>query len=272
MINRDYQLLVLDIDGTVINSSKKLTDKTKNAIIRLQKEGVRVVLASGRPPKGVYSIAEELEINKFGNYVLAFNGAKIIELSTRQCIYEKKLPRHIPRRLWEDVKEYGLGLVAYAEDTLIAGTMPDKYMQQEQKICQMPIEYHADFKKYMDFQVNECLITGCVEELETIEPILTTKYFHETQIFHSESCFLEVVPKNVDKAFGLKHLLQILGISREDMICCGDSFNDVTMLRHAGVGVAMANAPKEVQLIADYVTTNDNNHDGIVEVIERFWG
>ena len=82
----DYNLLVLDIDGTVTNSQKKVLPKTKEAILNLQKQGVPVAIASGRPTRGIVNIAEELEFEKYGSYVLAFNGARIVNWRTKECI------------------------------------------------------------------------------------------------------------------------------------------------------------------------------------------
>lgn len=267
----NYRLLVLDIDGTVTNSEKKVLEKTREAIIDLQKRGVSVAIASGRAPKGVFSIAEELKLHCFGNYILSFNGAKIIKFKTRECIYEKCLPLHIPGRLWQDAQKYQLGLLTYSDNILIAGTEPDKYMNLESKISDMPIEFHENFQRYVNFPVNGCLLTGDPHDIEVLEPVFAHKYFHETEVFRSEPCFLEVVPKNVDKAYSLQHLLNILGIRREEMVCCGDSFNDITMVQLAGVGVAMANAQERLKLVANYVTEKDNDHDGIAEVIEKFF-
>ncbi|MGN0157803.1 MAG: Cof-type HAD-IIB family hydrolase [Brotaphodocola sp.] len=266
-----YKLLVLDIDGTVTNSDKKILPKTRQAIIDLQEKGVAVAIASGRAPKGVFSIAEELELHRFGNYILSFNGARIINFQTRECVYEKYLPLHIPGRLWSDAMKYQLGILTYADDVIIAGTEPDSYMELESRISNMPIVYNKNFRTDVRFPVNGCLLTGEPEMIETLEPVFTRRYFHETEIFRSEPCFLEVVPKNVDKAYSLKHLLGILGIRREETVCCGDSFNDISMIQFAGTGVAMANGQEKLKRLADYVTENDNDHDGIAEVIEKFF-
>ncbi|MCI6005190.1 MAG: Cof-type HAD-IIB family hydrolase [Blautia sp.] len=267
----NYKLLVLDIDGTVTNSDKKVLEKTRKAIIGLQEKGVSVAIASGRAPKGVFSIAKELELHRFGNYILSFNGAKIINFQTRECVYEKYLPLHIPGRLWKDALEYQLGILTYTDDVLIAGTQPDPYMALEARISDMPIEFHENFQAGISSPVNGCLLTGDPENIEALEPVFVRKYFHETEIFRSEPCFLEVVPKNVDKAYSLKHLLEILGISREETVCCGDSFNDITMVQYAGLGVAMANAQEKLKHVANYITEHDNDHDGIAEVIEKFF-
>lgn len=266
-----YKLLVLDIDGTVTNSKKQVTEKTKNAILDLQKRGIPVAIASGRAPQGVYSIAKTLEFDKFGSYIMPFNGARIINFKTKECIYSKTLPLHLPARLWKDAVENGIGIVTYDQDEVVAGTKPDKYMLLEAKIAGLPIAYHEDFKNYVDFPVNKCLMTGEPEDLEALEPVFAQKYFHEAQIFRSEPYFLEATPKNVDKAYCLKHLLGLLGIEREEMVCCGDGFNDISMIQFAGLGVAMANAQDKVKAVADYITICDNNHDGIAEVIEKFF-
>lgn len=266
-----YKLLVLDIDGTVTNSQKEVTKKTKEAIVRLQERGIPVAIASGRPPQGVYKVAEELEFQKFGSYILPFNGARILNYKTRECVYEKTLPPRLPAKLWKDAKEYGIGIITYRGDEIISGTAPDSYMEIEGKINSIPIIYREDFGTYVDFPVNKCLLTGKPEDLEALEPVFAQKYVHEAQVFRSEPYFLEVTPKNVDKAYCLRHLLEILGIKREEMVCCGDGFNDLSMIQFAGLGVAMANAQEAVKEVADYITEQDNDHDGIAEVIEKFF-
>lgn len=267
----NYELLVLDIDGTVTNSGKEVMARTCGEVIRVQEQGVRVVLASGRPPEGIYPIARKLQMDRFDSYILAFNGGKIIHLGTEACIFERRLPAHIPKRLWRDALEYGVGMAAYGAGVILAGTAPDKYLKFEASISQMPIEYRKNLGAEEKLEVNQCVLTGDPDVLERIEPVLFGRYFHEAQIFHSEPFYLEVSPKNVDKAYGLKHLLRVLGISREKMVCCGDSYNDIRMLQYAGMGVAMKNAPESVKAVANFVTKEDNDHDGIAGVIQCFF-
>lgn len=266
-----YKLLVLDIDGTVANSKKEIDDKTREAIIRLQEKGVPVAIASGRPPQGVSKVAERLEFQKFGSYIMPFNGARIINYKTKECVYSKTLPLHLPAKLCQDARDNGIGIITYRGDEIIAGTAVDQYMEIEAGINGIPVIYHEDFKSYVNFPVNKCLITGDGRDLEALEPEFAQKYFHEAQVFRSEPYFLEITPKNVDKAYCLRHLLDILGIRREEMVCCGDSFNDVSMIQFAGLGVAMANAQDKVKAVADYITENDNDHNGVAEVIEKFF-
>lgn len=266
-----YKLLVLDVDGTVTNSAKEVTKKTREAIIRLQERGVRVVIASGRAPNGVFPIAQALGLPRFNSYILAFNGAKIINLQSRAGVYEQFLPPHVPQDLLKDSLKYRLGFLTYSDAVLTAGTRPDRYMALESQISDMPIEYRRNFKLDAGHPVNGCLLTGNPAHIAQLEPVFADKYAAEAEIFRSEPYFLEVVPKGVDKGRSLKRLLKLLDIRREEVVCCGDSFNDITMVKLAGVGVAMANAQNAVKEAADYVTKNDNDHDGVAEVIERYF-
>lgn len=266
-----YKLLVLDIDGTVTNAKKEVTEKTRQAIIHLQERGIPVAIASGRPSQGVQKVAKTLELDRFGSYIMPFNGARILNFKTGECVYEKTLPLHLPARLWRDALDNGIGIITYQNDEILSGTEPDKYMTIEADINQLPIVHKKDFGTYVNFPVNKCLMTGEHQDLEALEPLLAQKYCHEAQVFRSEPYFLEITPKNVDKAYCLRHLLEILGIKREEMVCCGDGFNDVSMIQYAGLGVAMANAQERVKEVADYITRCDNDHDGIAEVIEKFF-
>ena len=88
-------------------------------------------------------------------------------------------------------------------------------------------------------------------------------------VYRSEPFFIEIMPKNVDKASSLDKMLETVGMTRENAICCGDGFNDVSMIKYAGIGVAMGNAQPVVKEAADYITAT-NDEDGLVQVIDRF--
>ena len=88
----DYKVLVLDIDGTLTNSKKEITSKTKKALRKAYEKGVKVVLASGRPTPGILPIAEDIGFDEFGGYILSFNGGKIIDYKSKEVIFQKILP------------------------------------------------------------------------------------------------------------------------------------------------------------------------------------
>lgn len=264
-----YQMLVLDIDGTLTNSKKEISPKTFDALMEIQKLGYKVVLASGRPTAGVRPFAEQLRLDMYGNYLLSFNGSKIINCKTQQTIYEKTLPQSVIASLYQDALEQKTGILSYENDTAIAGTEIDKYMAIEANLNHIPIQQVTDFPSYIQFPVNKCLMTAEPEHLAEVEQILKRKYNQLLNIYRSEPYFLELMPQGVDKAHSLQRLLTSLGLTAEEMICCGDGFNDISMLEYAGLGVAMENAQELVKSSANFITSSNDN-DGILKVIQKF--
>ena len=166
-------------------------------------------------------------------------------------------------------KENGLGLITYLGEQVISAFAPDEYVELEARINGLPIKTVDHFVEFVDFEVNKCLMTATLDKAEQMEAQLNEKYKEVASIYRSEPFFIEVMPKHVDKATSLDKMLQAIGIPREDSICCGDGFNDISMIKYAGVGVAMGNAQQPVKAAADYITAT-NDEDGLVEVIHRF--
>ena len=168
-----YQVLVLDLDGTLTNSKKEITAPTKQALLEIQEAGRTVVLASGRPINGVAPLAKELQMDTFGGYMLSFNGARITKCSTGEIIYNKTIPKEIIRPVWEYVKTFpGLDIISYDDTHIFSGICPNKYVEIESGINNMEIVPTDDFPSALDFPVNKLLICGDPKTLETmIEPL-----------------------------------------------------------------------------------------------------
>lgn len=264
-----YELIVLDLDGTLTNSQKIITAKTKEALIRVQEEGVRVVLASGRPTPGVMPLAEELHLAEYGGYILSFNGAKIIRVEDGKLIYNATIQKELIPEIYEAAKACETGIITYTDKEILLGSELDRYIETEQKINKIPYRKPEDFVKAVDFPVNKFLLTGEESHMETVAEKLKKQFGDALNIFRSEPFFVEVMPPNIDKAYSLSKLLDYLHYSRKQMICCGDGFNDISMLRYAGLGVAMDNAQLEAKRAADFITYS-NDEDGIAHVIEEF--
>ena len=264
-----YQIIVLDLDGTLTNSKKEITPKTKAALMKIQEEGKIVVLASGRPTPGILHLAEELELQKYGGYILSYNGAKIINCKTKEIVYNKTLPQESIQVLYDKAKEFGIGILSYSESEIILGNGQDQYNELEAKINRLPVKEVENFPEYIDFPVNKCLMTGEPEKILKAQEKLRELFGEKLNIFRSEPFFLEIMPSNIDKAYSLQKLLNYLDCEKSQMICCGDGFNDLSMIRYAGLGVAMENAQPEVKNEADFITYS-NDADGIAHVIETF--
>lgn len=262
-------VLVLDIDGTLTNSQKEITEKTKAAIIDTMKRGHKVILASGRPTYGMHRYAEELKLAENAGYLLSFNGGRIVDCVTGKVIYQRILPKEVLPEMFAFAKEHNCGLITYEDEHIILGTDMDEYIAIESRINGMEVKPVDDFLSYVTFDVNKCLMTAAPEQAEKYVEILNEKFGDILSIYRSEPFFIEIMPKNVDKAASLDRMLESVGLEKKNTICCGDGFNDISMIEYAAVGVAMENAQDAVKDVADFITRS-NDEDGIVVVIEKF--
>ena len=264
-----YKILVLDIDGTLTNSKKEISPKTKKALMKAQAKGVKLVIASGRPTYGVEPLANELELSKYGGYILSFNGAKIINCETNEIIYEKNIPQDKLPEIYDLSKEQNVNILTYEGDTILTEEPNDKYIAIESRVNKMSVKKVDSFKDYIKSPVTKCLMVAEGDFLANVETIVKNKVGNDLNVYRSEPFFLEIMPKNIDKAYSLNQLLKKINMTRDEMIACGDGFNDKSMIDFAGLGVAMENAQEEVKDVADYITLSNDN-DGIAKVVEKF--
>lgn len=266
----NYKMLVLDIDGTLTTSDKKISPATLEALLRVQKDGCHVVLASGRPTAGVLPFAKMLKLHEFGNYILTFNGAKILQMKTNSVIYDKTLPPDVIPVLYEEAIASRVGLITYEGNAAIASTPINHYIEYAARINKISVTQVPDFPSYVSFPVNKCLMSEEPEMLIPVEERLKKRFQGLLSICRSEPFFLEIMPQGINKAASLQRLIKLLGLTQDEIICCGDGFNDISMIEFAGLGVAMGNAQEIVKKSADFVT-GSNDEDGLVTVINRFF-
>ena len=221
-MSETYEIIVLDLDGTLTNSKKVITPKTKDALMRIQKEGKKVVLASGRPTGGIVKLADELDLKSYGGFVLAFNGGKIINYETGEIVYNKTIPVELVPAVYEQACRLGVGVLTYKGNTIIHGNGVNEYSSIEAKINGMPMEEVDNFAEYVDYPVNKFLMTGEPEKIAKAQDVMRQTFGEQLNIFRSEPFFLEIVPPSIDKAYSLGKLLEYLGEKKEQMICCGD--------------------------------------------------
>lgn len=265
----DYRMIVLDLDGTLTNRDKVITEHTKQVLMEAQKRGKKVVLASGRPTYGVMPLAEELELDKHGGYILSFNGGVITDCCTREVVFQKRLPVEANRRIAELAVEERVDLMTY-QDAMIITNNPDcPYAKLESQINHLEIKKVENMAGYVDFAVPKFLMMDDGDYLAMVEARVKAALGKNFSVYRSEPFFLEILPRGIDKAQCLEQLLKLLGLEREEMIACGDGYNDLSMIRFAGLGVAMENAVLPVRNAADYVTYS-NNDEGVAHVVEKF--
>lgn len=267
----DKKIVFLDIDGTLVNSEKKITKATKDSLMRIQKAGVKLAIASGRPSKGVIPYAEELELEKYAGYILPFNGGNIINYQTKEVVYSNTLSMDVLKKAYELSKEYGLELITYRGDVILSETDDNPYLLIESTINKMDVEkVDCVYDAVVEPPV-KCLLLGDGDYLGKIENEIREKIGENANVFRSEPFFMEVVPQGIDKAAAIAALIKKIGIEREETIAFGDGFNDVSMVEYAGLGVAMSNGCDKIKKVADRIAP-DNNSDGIAVVIDDVFG
>lgn len=264
-----FRLLVLDLDGTLTNSKKEITSRTLNLLLEVQKRGVRVVLASGRPTYGVAPIADKLCLAEYGGYIVAYNGGEIVNWQTKETLYEDTIdPVFIPYLYW-CAKKNDFAIVTYHQEFVLTERPNDEYVLKEALLNVMKIKPVSHFLSSITFPVTKCMIVGNPSRLVVLEKEMFDQLKGRMEVYRSEPYFLELVPKGIDKAASLEILVSDMGLSTDEVIACGDGFNDISMIKLAGMGVAMANAQPEVKEHADFITLS-NDEDGIAQVVEKY--
>lgn len=265
----DYRMIVLDLDGTLTNGHKVITPRTKEALFELKRQGKMIVLASGRPTYGVMPLAKELGLPESGGYILSFNGGRIIDCKTGETVFAKELPVSANPGIIRMAKEHGVNILTYENDQIVTAHAEDEYVKKEASVNKLDVKEVKDMEAYVQFPVVKFLMLKDGDYLATVEPKVKAALGQEYSVYRSEPYFLEVLPSGIDKAASLDRLLLRLGMSRNEMIACGDGYNDLSMIQSAGLGVAMENAVLPVKKAADYVTYS-NDDDGVAHVVEKF--
>jgi HAD superfamily hydrolase (TIGR01484 family) len=236
-----YKLIALDMDGTVLNERQEISEANKTWIRKATEAGIIVSFATGR---GSISIQPYIDELKLESPVVSVNGSEVYKRPWELLSRHTLDPQDV-LRMHELAVKYDSWFWAYAVDGL----------------------YNKD-KWDDDVEAHQWLKFGYYNEnnrhLGEILDALTT--WGGMEITNSHPNNLELNPKGVSKASGLRELCGILGIEMSQVVAMGDSLNDIAMICEAGLGVAMGNAQQEVKDAADIVTLT-NEEDGVARVI-----
>ena len=239
-----YKALALDLDGTLINSEKKLSTKNKKAVMEAAERGVHIILA--------------------------YNGGNIINCKTKEVVYSRNFPPECIHDVCTLAKEHGVYALSYDKDEVISESDTDEYVLREAKCNDASVRRVENLEQYVNYPVAKFLIAGEHEKLIPIQQELQKRHGDVIDAFCSADYFLEIVPKNVAKDRSLAALLEKLGLQREELIACGDGMNDISMIEYAGLGAAMENAYPPVKEKADIIAPS-NDEDGVAEIIAKYF-
>ncbi len=268
-----YKLLALDMDGTLLNSQKKISPKTAAAISELSKRGVYVVVSTGR---GVAELADYKDELKFMHYGVTSSGGAVYDFFNKKPVKTHPIAKDIAFEIIdagisERAMIHILGLTSSVmkdEDIKnVADFQMSVYGEMYNRICTRC----NDFKKYIQENPDEIIKINLYHRSPESRQRNFERLKHLNLTFaFAETTALESSPKGISKASGLIELCEFLKIDISETVAVGDAPNDIEVLNAAGIAAVMGNAAPEIKKIADFVT-DDNDHDGIVKVIEKYF-
>lgn len=260
------RFLATDLDGTLLTSEKRITAHTKRIIIDAQNRGLTVILASGRPLYSILPFAKDLELDKHHGFIIAYNGGLIYDCASGETICDYTIPACMIPALRAAVPCETFRLHGYKGNSIVVQGEPDEWSNYIARANKMPLLKADDFVEAIVEPQHKCLVTGAPRRLWHLEKKINRLFESSLSAYRSESFLLEVVPKGIDKAESLRKLLTMLNGKTEELLCCGDGYNDINMMQLGGLSCATRNAKRPVKQIADFITES-NDCDGVAAAI-----
>jgi len=270
----------MDVDGTLTNGKKVITPKTKAALLKAQEKGAILVLASGRPTSGLMDIANELEMEKHHGLLVAFNGSKVIDCETNEVLFNQTMTVEEGRAVLEHMKQFDrVRPMIDKGEYMYVNNVYDNYIMWKGKPFNV-MEYESrggkfklcevdDLAAFADYPLNKILTTADPDYLQAHYEDMMAPFKDSLSCMFTGDFYFEFTAKGIDKAKALDTVLIPKGYQIEEMIAFGDGHNDASMVKYAGIGVAMANAVDALKEVADDITLS-NEEDGIAYSLYKY--
>ena len=269
---KNTRILLVDLDGTLLNDKKEITEKNRRAVDDALARGHKIVITTGRPTVSARRLSRELGLVKDGCFAIAYNGGEIYDLYREKSVYRRTIPLEYVKKVFEEAKKRGLHCQTYNDENILIEKETEE-VKRYQKMTNVTAVVVPDVIEALKGREPVKLIVMDYEDHNKLVAFEEeTKEWADGKLDRIFSCaaYLEHVAPGVSKGSAMSILCEKLGIPMCNTIAAGDAPNDVSMIEAAAVGVVMQNAPEDIKSCGDYVTEADNNHDGIAEVIERF--
>lgn len=266
-----YKLIACDLDETLLSDDKHVCQKNREAIAQAQKMGVKFVPATGRGFKSVENTLKEIDLfGRSNQYVISFNGACVTENKTEQVLLFNGLNYKIANELYKFGLKQDVCIHVYTKDTVYVYNLNEnerKYMTGRLKFVEidesdLTFLKNEPIAKVLYQNNNQVYLQQVAAKLGNLASKLDISY--------SSNRYLEFNQKGVNKGAGLIWLAHKLGFSTSETMALGDNFNDLSMLKVAGLGVGMKNTNPKMKDKCDVITKATNNEGGVAEAIKKF--
>ena len=257
--------VLTDVDGTLVTKDKALTPRTLQAVKELREHGIIFTITSGRPPFGMRSLVEPLELT---TPMAAFNGAAIV-LPDMTVLDERPLPPSALPALIEMIEAHGLEIFLFHSSDWYVRSLDAPRVARETFTIQRPPVVVSDFK---DVLAGVVKIVGVSEDYPRVakcEAAVQKQFGAELSAARSQPYYLDVTNPSANKGVVIERLSKYVKIPMDHIAVLGDQPNDVLMFRKSGLSIAMGNSSDEVKEQADFVTTS-YEEEGFANAVEEF--
>ena len=250
-------LIIMDMDDTLMTSENTVSEVTKNYLIDLQKAGYSIALASGRPTEGMIPVAKTLKMDQFESYIMSYNGANTIDLKTKEVIASEMISKESFDKIVDFCREKGLFTLTYHEGSIVYEG-EHEYMSIESEITGLPMKKVEDLKDFIQESVPKAMGVDYEAHISELFDTLNGHFNDDIACTTSKPFFLEFMSEGVSKGKAIQNLAHRLNLDVQQMIAFGDSANDKEMFDVVGISVAMDNA---IDLLKSRATMITKNHD-----------
>ncbi len=266
-----YKLIACDLDETLIKPDRTIDSRDIEAIKKLKDLGVKFVLATGRGYNTVQGTLKELDLfDEANQYVISYNGGAITENKDNRLLHFEGISFEKAEELYKRGLNYDVVIHVYTRDAVYAYNLTDdekRYVQNRQEMIEV-FDQNLDFLKGQE--IVKVLYTNTdFEYLQSIDRDLKD-ITYDMDVSYSSNRYIEFNHKGVNKGAGLKKLADLLHVDIQDTIAIGDNYNDLSMIKDAGLGVGVQNAAPGIKPDCDYITTATCEEGAVCEVIEKF--
>ena len=254
------------MDGTLLNSKNIITKRTQNSINAIVKRGIIFTICTGRPIQGIEPYNKILKLDA---PFVTYNGAMIIQSISKDVLFKQDLNINDAKRIYQLGQKLNTTMIIWSNNKLYVNKINER-TQNYKKLSMVEPIILEDLESLANGGITKILWYDEVEKINQYKSIVEKEVSDGINFCTSKPIFLEFFNKRASKAIALKIIENLLNIRKEEIIAIGDGFNDLPMLEYAGLGVAMGNAPQEIQEKCKYVTKS-NDDDGVAEVLESFY-
>lgn len=265
------KILFTDLDGTLLNDDKTISEENLAAIRRASQKGHLVVVNTGRSLSSAEPFLRTLAPVLTDCYVITYNGGMIYDYTRQKIIYKKTLPLPYVRYIFQQAEKFNIHCQTYEKNYVVAPRdCPE--LRQYQEHTSLDVHVDPNLPEHL-YEEPMKVLTSCLDNHKLHDAYRSSMESWakgKISLFYSSEYYLEHVPEGVSKGSAIHALCDYLQVPVSDTFAAGDAENDISMLEEAGVGICMANGSVQTKNCAGYITHHDNNHGGIAEIIEKF--